>query len=165
MYHRISVLVPVLVRVLVHEYEYNYYQYHFGSHEYEYSKSTRNSVLWVWVPSTSTPAMLVINMFKTPKMSKKSHKQVINNKFSETVFRTFYNTLFMSIKRLKKNSFFFNSIKPLYCIIINVWAFDYKHIIVTMISSYLWVITIIVVNCLKLALYTNLGHSLWRVLS
>ena len=38
MYHRISVLVPVLVRVLVHEYEY----YDFGTHEYEYSASTIN---------------------------------------------------------------------------------------------------------------------------
>ena len=45
MYHRLSVLVPVLVRVPVHEYEYKYEYDHFGTHEYEYSTSTRNSVL------------------------------------------------------------------------------------------------------------------------
>ena len=44
MYHRISVLVPVLVPV--HEYEYKYEYYHFGTHEYEYKKfstATKNS--------------------------------------------------------------------------------------------------------------------------
>ena len=57
MYHRISVLMPVLVRVPEYsstststEYEY----YDFGTHEYEYSTSTRKAVLkyeyWVWVP-------------------------------------------------------------------------------------------------------------------
>ena len=55
MYHRISVLVPVLVRVPVHEYEYKYYD--FGTHKYEYQKfSTR--VLRVRVLSTSTPALI-----------------------------------------------------------------------------------------------------------
>ena len=55
MYHRLSVLVPVLVQ----EYEYKYY--HFGTHEYEYQKfSTR--VLRVRVPSTSTPALISIKM-------------------------------------------------------------------------------------------------------
>ena len=41
MYHRISVLVPVLVRVLVHEYKYEYYD--FGTHEYEYKKFSTTS--------------------------------------------------------------------------------------------------------------------------
>ena len=51
----------------------------------------------------------------TYNVQKKCHKQVINNKFSETVFRTFYNTLFMSIKRLKKIPFF--SIPSSHCIV------------------------------------------------
>ena len=45
MYHRISVLVPVLVRVLVHEYECKYEYYDFRTHEYKYITSTRISVL------------------------------------------------------------------------------------------------------------------------
>ena len=46
---------------------------------------------------------------------------------------------------------YITSIKSLYCVII----------IIPVISSYLWVINIIVLNCQKLV-YTGLGQSLWQ---
>ena len=64
MYHRISVLVPVLVRVpeyLSTSTSTSKY-YDFGTHEYEYSTSIRNAVLEYeyWVPQPCTSALITM---------------------------------------------------------------------------------------------------------
>ena len=99
-----------------------------------------------------------------PKNVKNCRKQVLTNRIVwNSVSNILQNQYIIFVNKNAKKTFlsFFTFIKSLYCNTINVSAFYQKYIIIPVIS-YLRVITIIVLNCLKLSVCTGLGHSWWQ---